>query len=169
MEDVRYAIRRLQDDIEYYNRREGPHAGDQRRKAERTLMQLLHERLPQLEKRLERRQTRDQQKDLEASRQRDARNNDKYAHLREPKSFSASLQASPLASQATSVSPTTLTTEPSDNNTRSLASTSTTASATAAPPKLSGPEREAWIRSEAQRRVQERMRMLGLGLSLIHI
>lgn len=166
MEDVRYAIRRLQDDIEYYNRREGPHAGDQRRKAERTLMQLLHERLPQLEKRLERRQTRDQQKDLEASRQRDARNNDKYAHLREPKSFSASLQASPLASQATSVSPTTLTTEPSDNNTRSLASTSTTASATAAPPKLSGPEREAWIRSEAQRRVQERMRMLGLGGSV---
>ena len=83
MEDVQFAIRRLQDDIEYYNRK-GPHAGEQRRKAERTLMQLLHERLPQLERRLERRQNLDYQRGVQESRQRDERNNDRYAHLREP-------------------------------------------------------------------------------------
>ena len=83
MEDVRYSIRRLQDDIEYYNRREGAHAGEQRRRAERTLMQLLHERLPQLEKRLERRQSSKDQRRVEEGRRRDERNNDMYAHLRE--------------------------------------------------------------------------------------
>ena len=146
MEDVQFAIRRLQDDIEYYNRK-GPHAGEQRRKAERTLMQLLHERLPQLERRLERRQNLDYQRGVQESRQRDERNNDRYAHLRESATISTpSVQANPqeqdVTKKETSKNPSTL-------------------SAPAA--KLSPSERDAWIRSEAQRRVQERMRMLGVG------
>lgn len=145
MEDVRYAIRRLQDDIEYYNRREGVHAGEQRRKAERTLMQLLHERLPQLEQRLDRRRAKDNEKDLEASRQRDARNNDKYAHLR---------VSSPSAPSVSTPEPRTP--EPS-------ATPPAPAPSVPSAPKLSGAEREAWIRAEAQRRVQERMRMLGVA------
>ncbi|WFD18417.1 hypothetical protein MCAP1_000619 [Malassezia caprae] len=151
MEDVRYAIRRLQDDIEYYNRREGPHAGEQRRKAERTLMQLLHERLPQLERRLDKRHAIDNKKELDASRQRDARNNEKYSHLREP---TPSSPRTPAAGAQRS--------EPSETTTP--VSYATPAPSNTAPvPKLSGAEREAWIRSEAQRRVQERMRMLGVA------
>lgn len=147
MEDVQFAIRRLQDDIEYYNRKEGPHAGEQRRKAERTLMQLLHERLPQLERRLERRQNKDYQRGAQESRQRDERNNDRYAHLREPATKpTASVQVTPQEQDVTKM-------ETSKNP--------PTLSAPAA--KLSPSERDAWIRSEAQRRVQERMRMLGVG------
>ncbi|WFD25145.1 hypothetical protein MNAN1_000109 [Malassezia nana] len=145
MEDVRYAIRRLQDDIEYYNRREGVHAGEQRRKAERTLMQLLYERLPQLEQRLDRRRAKDNEKDLEASRQRDSRNNDKYAHLH---------VSSPSTPPVSTPEPPT----PEPSATRPAPAPSAPSA-----PKLTGAEREAWIRAEAQRRVQERMRMLGVG------
>lgn len=152
MEDVRYAIRRLQDDIEYYNRREGPHAGEQRRKAERTLMQLLHERLPQLERRLDKRHAMDNSKELEESRQRDARNNDKYSHLLER---SPSAPRTPTAGASRS--------EPSEAATPATSLPSTPSITAFSAPKLSGAEREAWIRSEAQRRVQERMRMLGVA------
>lgn len=157
MEDVRYAIRRLQDDIEYYNRREGPHAGEQRRKAERMLMQLLHERLPQLERRLERRQDRDYQRDINESRERDARNNDRYAHLKEraPNQSTASSSSARAAAEPSGSEPRA---EPAAVSTPPASS-----SASAPPPKLSGAEREAWIRAEAQRRVQERMRLLGMG------
>ena len=152
MEDVRYAIRRLQDDIEYYNRREGPHAGEQRRKAERTLMQLLHERLPQLERRLDKRHTMDSKKELEASRLRDARNNDKYSHLE--------MSSSPVPPSSTAEQPRS---EPSDTVKPVSPVPPSTPMPAPSAPKLSGTEREAWIRSEAQRRVQERMRMLGVA------
>lgn len=152
MEDVRYAIRRLQDDIEYYNRREGPHAGEQRRKAERTLMQLLHERLPQLEQRLDKRHAHETKKELEASRQRDARNNDKYSHLR---------ATSPSTLRTSSYDPPKA--EPSEPPTPVPSVPSTPSISAPSAPKLTGAEREAWIRSEAQRRVQERMRMLGVA------
>lgn len=148
MEDVRYAIRRLQDDIEYYNRKEGPHAGEQRRKAERTLMQLLHERLPQLERRLERRQNQDYQRDVEESRQRDERNNERYAHLREPATM-----PTPSSVQSTAQEP----------DTSKVEQRSSSSPFSAPAPKMSPAERDAWIRSEAQRRVQERMRMLGVA------
>ncbi|WFD02519.1 hypothetical protein MOBT1_001202 [Malassezia obtusa] len=157
MEDVRYSIRRLQDDIEYYNRREGAHAGEQRRKAERTLMQLLHERLPALEKRLERRQTASHERRVEESRQRDARNNDTHAHLREkeaaPPKPETPRAETPRAETPRAETPSAATSSPSLGS----------APAAAPPPKLTGAERDAWIRSEAQRRVQERMRLLGVG------
>lgn len=150
MEDVRYSIRRLQDDIEYYNKREGAHADEQRRRAERTLMQLLHERLPQLEQRLEKRQSRDRQRAVDAGRARDARNHDRYAHLREPEPAmapeSSSQPAAPVPSPpAAAPAPRTPPTAPPTR------------------PPQSAAERDAWIRAEAQRRVQERMRMLGVS------
>lgn len=153
MEDVRYQIRRLQDDIEYYNRREGSHANEQRRKAERTLMQLLHERLPSLEKRIERRQASAHERRVEESRQRDARNNDRYGHLRDspepPAAASPKLDAAPASSAVPPPPPAT--------------APPATTPASAVLPKLTGAERDAWIRAEAQRRVQERMRLLGVG------
>ncbi|PKI83246.1 hypothetical protein MVES_002827 [Malassezia vespertilionis] len=150
MEDARYSIRRLQDDIEYYNARDGAHANDQRRRAERTLMQLLHERLPELESRLEKRQSRDRERRVQSSKERDARNNDRYAHLKDDPvkspvftTESAAPAAAPAPAPAAAPAP-----------------------ASAPPAMLTGTEREAWIRSEAQRRVQERMRMLGVGGSV---
>ncbi|KOS13158.1 intersectin 1 [Malassezia pachydermatis] len=153
MEDVRYAIRRLQDDIEYYNRRDGAHAGEQRRKAERTLMQLLHERLPQLEKRLEQHHARTHKKDVEKRQQLDARNNDKYAHLRDSTPAPSPAPTATSAPDAASASTPSVSATPKS----STSGTSTPGA------KLTGAEREAWIRSEAQRRVQERMRMLGVA------
>ncbi|WFC98124.1 hypothetical protein MYAM1_000847 [Malassezia yamatoensis] len=151
MEDVRYSIRRLQDDIEYYNRREGAHATEQRRKAERTLMQLLHERLPSLEKRLETRQAASHDRRVKESRQRDARNNESHSHLRQ-QSDSPTL-SSPRMERERST--------PSD--TKAPITSSPVTSSSNVPSKLTGAEREAWIRSEAQRRVQERMRLLGMS------
>ncbi|MCO5589882.1 hypothetical protein L7F22_043851 [Adiantum nelumboides] len=50
MEELRFRIKRVQDDIDYYNRRGGRDATDNRRKAERELLHLMHERLPLLER-----------------------------------------------------------------------------------------------------------------------
>ncbi|WFD42204.1 hypothetical protein MPSI1_000844 [Malassezia psittaci] len=151
MEDVRYSIRRLQDDIEYYNRREGAHATEQRRKAERTLMQLLHERLPSLEKRLETRQAASHDRRVKESRQRDARNNESYSHLRQP------------TDSPTTSSPKLDRERPTPSDTMAPIKSSPVTSSSNVPSKLTGAEREAWIRAEAQRRVQERMRLLGMS------
>ncbi|WFD29767.1 hypothetical protein MSPP1_000779 [Malassezia sp. CBS 17886] len=178
MDDVRYAIRRLQDDLEYYNRREGDHAADQRRRAERTLIQLLHERLPHLEQRLERRHTASHKQRLDASKQRDARNNNAHAHLdsqTQPDPSADGPEKSPpepvrhTSSDASAApeKPSTLpraSAAPSPAPSTPVLSSPVPPSPAPAPQaKLTGAEREAWIRSEAQRRVQERMRMLGVA------
>ncbi|EPQ26256.1 uncharacterized protein PFL1_06191 [Pseudozyma flocculosa PF-1] len=74
MDDLRYRIRRVQDDIEYYNRRGGRDSADLKRKAERELIHLMHERLPQLEKRIEASERRERDRKLDQSRDRDRRN-----------------------------------------------------------------------------------------------
>ncbi|CAD6985087.1 unnamed protein product [Tilletia controversa] len=82
MEDLRFRIRRVQDDIDYYNRRGGAAAGDSRRKAERELLHLMHERLPVLEKRIEEKDKRVDNERRKQARERDRRNDDYHSSSR---------------------------------------------------------------------------------------
>lgn len=210
MDDLRYRIRRIQDDIEYYNRRGGRDSADLRRKAERELMHLMHERLPQLEKRIEAKESRQRDRKLGESRERDRRNDpysryssgaDDRDHLRgddrgSSRSGSALGDGEYLRStferdsdrrnndryddrdsyrrrdddrdrdigrsapSSSSAPPPPPPAEPVKSAAPSPAPS--TPAASSGPPKNMTPEeRAAWIRSEAQRRVQERMRMLG--------
>lgn len=201
MDDLRYRIRRVQDDIEYFNRRGGRDSADLRRKAERELMHLMHERLPQLEKRIEAKDSRQRERDLDQSRERDRRN-DPYSRYSSSSSDRDRLRdddrsnsrsgstlgdgeylrgtfdcdsnrrrddadsyrrrgdddrdSRPSAASAPPPPPV----EPAKPAAPSPAP-STPAPSSGPPKNMSAEERAAWIRSEAQRRVQERMRMLG--------
>jgi len=75
MSDLRYRIKRLQDDLDYVSR--GPRSyakDDERRKLERELLHLMHEKLPDLEKRIEENQARKDKEKREHTRDRDRRN-----------------------------------------------------------------------------------------------
>jgi len=75
MSDLRYRIKRLQDDLDYASR--GPRSyakDDERRKLERELMHLMLEKLPDLEKRIEENQARKDKEKREQMRDRDRRN-----------------------------------------------------------------------------------------------
>ena len=75
MSDLRYRIKRLQDDLDYVSR--GPRSyakDDERRKLERELLHLMHEKLPDLEKRIEENQARKDKEKREQTRDRDKRN-----------------------------------------------------------------------------------------------
>ena len=75
MSDLRYRIKRLQDDLDYVSR--GPRSyakDDERRKLERELLHLMHEKLPDLEKRIEENQARKDREKREQTRDRDRRN-----------------------------------------------------------------------------------------------
>lgn len=75
MSDLRYRIKRLQDDLDYVSR--GPRSyakDDERRKLERELLHLMHEKLPDLEKRIEENQARKDKEKREQLRDRDRRN-----------------------------------------------------------------------------------------------
>ena len=75
MSDLRYRIKRLQDDLDYVSR--GPRSyakDDERRKLERELLHLMHEKLPDLEKRIEENQARKDKEKREQLRERDRRN-----------------------------------------------------------------------------------------------
>ena len=75
MSDLRYRIKRLQDDLDYVSR--GPRSyakDDERRKLERELLHLMHEKLPDLEKRIEENQARKDKEKREQTRDRDRRN-----------------------------------------------------------------------------------------------
>lgn len=75
MSDLRYRIKRLQDDLDYVSR--GPRSyakDDERRKLERELLHLMHEKLPDLEKRIEENQARKDKEKREQMRDRDRRN-----------------------------------------------------------------------------------------------
>ncbi len=214
LDDLRYRIRRVQDDIEYYNRRGGRDSADLRRKAERELMHLMHERLPQLEKRLEAKDSRQREKKLGESRERDRRNDpygrygsgsDDRDRLRSDdrgssrsgsnlgdgeylrgtfdrdddrrKDYSSSRdryddrdsyrrqdddrdrdagRSTPSSSSQAPPPPPVEAAKPAPSPAPAAPA------ASSGPPKnMTAEERAAWIRSEAQRRVQERMRMLG--------
>lgn len=191
MDDLRYRIRRVQDDIDYYNRRGGRDSQDLRRKSERELMHLMHERLPTLEKRVEARDSRIRDRKLGESRERDRRNDpyNRYGSKSDDRDQS-SRSSTTLgdgeylrgtfdrergddrrrdndryddrdrrdADRSSSAAPS----PPPTTSSRPSAPSPAPSTASSGPPKnLSPEERAAWIRSEAQRRVQERMRMLG--------
>ncbi|OAX41282.1 hypothetical protein K503DRAFT_712926 [Rhizopogon vinicolor AM-OR11-026] len=75
MSDLRYRIKRLQDDLEYVSR--GPRSAskdEERRRLERELLQLMHEHVPELERKIEDRQARKEREKREYARDRDRRN-----------------------------------------------------------------------------------------------
>ena len=75
MSDLRYRIKRLQDDLDYVSRGQRTYAkDDERRKLERELLHLMHETLPDLEKRIEENQARKDKEKREHTRDRDRRN-----------------------------------------------------------------------------------------------
>lgn len=75
MSDLRYRIKRLQDDLDYVSRGPRSYAKDEeRRELERELLRLMHEKLPDLEKRIEENQARKDKEKREQTRDRDRRN-----------------------------------------------------------------------------------------------
>lgn len=75
MGDLRYRIKRLQEDLDYVSR--GPRSTskeEERRRLERELLQLMHERVPELERKIEDRQVRKERENREYARERDRRN-----------------------------------------------------------------------------------------------
>ncbi|CAO1629540.1 unnamed protein product [Sympodiomycopsis kandeliae] len=220
MDDLRFRIRRVQDDIDYYNRRGGRDGAEQRRKAERELMHLMHERLPQLEKRLEAKEKKRRDKRAVESKERDRRNQDysrgsayssryddddddsrdydssrrdRGEYLRgsyERRGGNDSRDRSrdrydddrdrrrsgdrrdrdrderpesPAQSRsAAAPPPPPVPDQPKAAPPPPAPPAAATAAPASGPPKNMSPEeKQAWIRSEAQRRIQERMRALG--------
>ncbi|TIB36965.1 hypothetical protein E3P86_02347 [Wallemia ichthyophaga] len=83
MDDLKYSIRRVQDDLDFVGSGRPSREKDQeRRQLERELLYLMHERLPEVEKRMERAQGRKKETEREAVRYRDHRN-DRYRRYRD--------------------------------------------------------------------------------------
>ncbi|KAI0373139.1 hypothetical protein BV20DRAFT_1042030 [Pilatotrama ljubarskyi] len=75
MSDLRYRVKRVQEDLEYVSR--GPRSvakDEERRKLERELLELMHEKLPDLERRIKDREERREREKREWARERDRRN-----------------------------------------------------------------------------------------------
>ncbi|KAI0668336.1 hypothetical protein C8Q78DRAFT_1173775 [Trametes maxima] len=73
--DLKYRVKRVQEDLEYVSR--GPRSvasDEERRKLERELMEIMHEKLPELERRMRDRQERKEREQREWARERDRRN-----------------------------------------------------------------------------------------------
>ena len=75
LEDLRYRITRLQEDLEYVSK--GPRTtakNEERRRLERELVKLMHEEVPELEKRVEEREGKRERQKRDWVRDRDRRN-----------------------------------------------------------------------------------------------
>ncbi|KAI6111343.1 hypothetical protein F5141DRAFT_777550 [Pisolithus sp. B1] len=75
LEDLRYRIKRLQEDLEYVSR--GPRTttkDEERRRLERELMRLMHEEVPELERKAEEREARREREKRKWTNERDKRN-----------------------------------------------------------------------------------------------
>lgn len=75
MSDLKWKVQRVQEDLEYASR--GPRsfrADEERRRLERELLQLMHERVPAVEKKLAEREERRARQKRELDRERDRRN-----------------------------------------------------------------------------------------------
>ncbi|KAH9890504.1 hypothetical protein C8Q73DRAFT_651881 [Cubamyces lactineus] len=75
MSDLKYRVKRVQEDLEYVSR--GPRSvarDEERRKLERELLELMHEKLPDLERRIKDREERREREKREWARERDRRN-----------------------------------------------------------------------------------------------
>lgn len=215
LDDLRYRIRRVQDDIEYFRRRGGRDSGEDRRKAERELMTLTHERLPLLERKIDERDKRREEKKKNAGRERDRRNEtysrygrgdiDREDRYSSPSRNGRENGGSGRLGDGEYLKGTFDREDYSSRDRRrdeddrrrdqdhpSSSSTSTSApppppppsssiskpappppvasapkpAASPAPSSMTPEQRAAWIRSEAERRVQERMRALGAAAPL---
>lgn len=205
IEDLKYRIRRVKDDIEYNKTGRRTEAKDEeRRRLERELLFLMHDKLPELEDKMRDRDRTKRSSDRAAARKRDARNNstryDSQRNGRQEVSDSDSdepenrapdkgyLRAShrrespqfdrPSASNLPPGRDTPERSKPRNIDSAAPAPPVPVAAqleanvpppppappATAAAPVARKPqtaeERQAFIRAEAQRRVQERMRVL---------
>lgn len=75
MDDLRYRVKRVQEDLEYVARGPRTSAKDQEKlRLERDLLGLLHERIPEVERKIEERERRRDQEKREWARERDRRN-----------------------------------------------------------------------------------------------
>ncbi|KIJ10660.1 hypothetical protein PAXINDRAFT_172093 [Paxillus involutus ATCC 200175] len=75
LEDLRYRITRLQEDLEYVSK--GPRTttkDEEKRRLERELVRLMHEEVPELERKLEEREAKREREKREWTRDRDRRN-----------------------------------------------------------------------------------------------
>ncbi|KAL4254402.1 Actin cytoskeleton-regulatory complex protein PAN1 [Abortiporus biennis] len=83
MSDLKYRIKRIQEDLDYISR--GPRStakDEERRRLERNLLSLMHEELPQLERKIQDREERKKREQREWDRERDRRN-DKFGRFDE--------------------------------------------------------------------------------------
>lgn len=75
IEDIKYRVRRIKEDIDYVSKgRRSQEKDDERRKLERELLHLMHEKLPELERRQERRAEEKRMEERAGARARDKRN-----------------------------------------------------------------------------------------------
>jgi hypothetical protein len=75
MSDLKYRVKRVQEDLEYVSR--GPKTSgkdEERRRLERELLKLMHERVPEVERKIEDREKRKEREKREWTRVRDRRN-----------------------------------------------------------------------------------------------
>lgn len=75
LDDLKYRVRRVKDDIEYVSRgKRSDDKDEERRKLERELLYLMHDRLPEVEKKIEEREERKRKEARDGIRARDKRN-----------------------------------------------------------------------------------------------
>lgn len=75
LDELKYRVRRVKDDIEFVSRGKRTEEKDEeRRKLERELLFLMHEKLPEVEKKIEEREERKRREDREGIKARDKRN-----------------------------------------------------------------------------------------------
>ncbi|EKM83232.1 hypothetical protein AGABI1DRAFT_118549 [Agaricus bisporus var. burnettii JB137-S8] len=82
MDDLRYRVRRVQDDLDYVSRGPKSAAKDQeRRKLEREMMNLMHERIPEVERKMKARDEKKAMQERQWARERD-RANERFGRRR---------------------------------------------------------------------------------------
>ena len=75
LDDLKYRVRRVKDDIEYVSRgKRSDDKDEERRKLERELLYLMHDRLPEVEKKIEDREEHKRREARDGIRARDKRN-----------------------------------------------------------------------------------------------
>lgn len=75
IEDIKYKVRRIKEDLEYVSKGRRTHEKDEeRRKLEREMMYLMHEKLPELERKQKRREDEKRMEERAGARARDRRN-----------------------------------------------------------------------------------------------
>ena len=196
VDDLKYRVKRIQDDIEYLTKgRRSADKDEERRKLEREMLFLMHEKLPELERRQQQRDDDKRREERSGTRARDRRNDthgryrddrdedrdrdwlkgsydrdrerdrprddyrrdsrdrsrDRYERPRSPPRDRTPPPAPPPAATVSAPPP--------------PAPPAPTSNATAAPStkNMTAEERSAFIREQAQKRIQDRLRALGVA------